>query len=199
MTPFVAPRPLVPLVFGALLFGALFLGWRELLPHGGERLLRAPHTFGYCPAHRRFVAPPPVRVVTRTVYVPVPMPLDPQPRALPPAGSAARRRIERSVELISQQARIVPTIDARGVAGYRLYAIRPQGELLVARGLENGDAIVGLGDLPVVTPDALALALAAIDHGGGPPLHIIRRGQPMVLSWARNAPRKLASAPSSPR
>ena len=110
--------------------------------------------------------PVPVPLATRAdaaapVPVPVPAPLPPPAPmvvVVPAVASGTRvvdvRRadLERTLA-VAQSARVVPTLRDGKLIGVKLYAIRP-GSPLAAIGLENGDTLRAINDIPLTTPDA---------------------------------------------
>ena len=74
-------------------------------------------------------------------------------------------------------ARIVPTLRHGSLVGVKLYAIRP-GSPLTAIGIENGDTLRAINDVPIASPDAV---LEVVGGFGREPDHydldIERRGQ----------------------
>ena len=86
-----------------------------------------------------------------------------------------RADLERTLT-VARAARVVPTLRDGQFIGVKLYAIRP-GSPLAAIGLENGDTVRAINDVPLTTPD-LALEVYRThrdpDHYD---LDIERRGQ----------------------
>jgi type II secretory pathway component PulC len=66
------------------------------------------------------------------------------------------------------------------VTGFRLYGVR-RGGVLSAIGLENGDVLHAVGDLPLTSPTAALEALPALRRAGHLTLQLTRRGQPRTI------------------
>jgi len=105
----------------------------------------------------------------------------PPPVLAPPAPYTTRVVDVRRADLdamasVAGSARVVPTLTDGVPAGIKLYAIRP-GSLLATIGLENGDTVRAINDVPVTSPDAaleVYRPLRAPDHFD---LDVLRRGE----------------------
>jgi general secretion pathway protein C len=91
-----------------------------------------------------------------------------------------RADLERALQGPAHGARIVPAVHQGALSGVKLYAIRP-GSPLASIGLQNGDTVRAINDVPVTTADA-AFALyqrrREIDHVD---LDLERRGERMRI------------------
>jgi general secretion pathway protein C len=91
-----------------------------------------------------------------------------------------RADLERALQEPAHDARIVPAVHHGAFSGVKLYAIRP-GSPLATIGLQNGDTVHAINDVPVTSADA-ALALyqrrRALDHVD---LDLERRGERMRI------------------
>ncbi|MFO0598254.1 MAG: hypothetical protein U0228_23320 [Myxococcaceae bacterium] len=93
-------------------------------------------------------------------------PCDVAARALK-AGADGEHRIGRADFALDwpscapQQARVVPAMEEGVVAGFKLFAIRPD-SLWAAAGFYNGDVLLNVNGLPLTEPDHATQALAAL-------------------------------------
>jgi len=77
---------------------------------------------------------------------------------------------------VASSARIVPTLNDGVPAGIKLYAIRP-GSLLATIGLENGDTLRAINDVPLTSPDAALEVYRPLHQPDHFDLDVLRRGE----------------------
>ena len=103
--------------------------------------------------------PPPSAPVT-AVAAPQPVPPPPAPMVVVVPSTASSTRVvdvrRADLEQAMRQPRLGrmgPTLTDGKPAGVKVYAIRP-GSALAAIGLENGDTLRAINDVPMMSPDA---------------------------------------------
>jgi type II secretory pathway component PulC len=77
-------------------------------------------------------------------------------------------------------ARIVPALHRGRLAGVKLYAIRP-GSPLTAIGIQNGDTLRAINDVPITSADSVLEVYRAQREPDHYDLDIDRRGEPMRI------------------
>ncbi len=81
----------------------------------------------------------------------------------------------------ARQVRIVPLLTNGVPSGFKLYAIRP-GSLASMIGLENGDTVIALNDMPVVRASShITSSLEKLTKPGLLDIELKRRGQPLRI------------------
>jgi general secretion pathway protein C len=78
------------------------------------------------------------------------------------------------------RSRVQPVEEGGAVVGFRLYGVR-RGSLPTAIGLENGDLIHAVNDLPMTSPAGALEALQALREAPHLRVQLTRRGQPKTL------------------
>ena len=91
-----------------------------------------------------------------------------------PAGSSSAFPLD----ALLLQARAAPAYQERKLRGVKLFSIRP-GAPISDLGLQNGDVVLGVGDIQLGDLDDLVGALAALD--GTTTIHVERRGMPLDI------------------
>jgi general secretion pathway protein C len=83
---------------------------------------------------------------------------------------------------MSRSARIVPEQRDGKLSGFRLYSIRPEGPF-AKLGLQNGDLLVSVNGLPIMTPERALEIYARLKNADHIALAIERDGQPITLEY----------------
>ena len=115
-------------------------------------------------------------------------PLDLSPWAALPAGEPVRvHRDELQASQASYEmargARVVPAFERGRSVGFKLFSIR-DGSLFKRIGMENGDVVVAINDLPMDTPDRALALLETLRTATSLKVSLRRRGKPMRLDLA---------------
>jgi hypothetical protein len=154
MTPFAAPKPLVPLFLGLTSVAAALFLWRIYGPDPAAELrgprLRAAHTVA-------IVAPPPPR---------------------DPCGFARTSVWRADID----EYRMVPALRRGALVGYRVDALRPGGAL-ARRGVENGDVIARIDGMPLDSPEHARQLLYWVGKGCRARIDVERRGAPLQVVY----------------
>jgi hypothetical protein len=79
-------------------------------------------------------------------------------------------------------ARFVPSFRCGGMAGIRLYALRP-GSLLARLGLRNGDRVERVNGIALSSPDTALRLYSSIRNARHVELEVERNGRPVLLTY----------------
>ena len=78
---------------------------------------------------------------------------------------------------------MVPAFERGRSVGFKLFSIR-DGSLFKRIGMENGDVVVAINDLPMDTPDRALALLETLRTATSLKVSLRRRGKPMRLDLA---------------
>jgi type II secretory pathway component PulC len=90
--------------------------------------------------------------------------------------------LEKDLNGLARQARIVPYMEEGRVTGFKLFGIR-RASLPYALGLRNGDVVRTLGGMPLDSPDNALAAYAALRDASRTEVELTRRGKPVTFTY----------------
>lgn len=90
-----------------------------------------------------------------------------------------RAALENTTEL-AQSMRVVPAFEQGVTIGFKIFSVR-QGSLFAQLGVENGDIVVALNDLPIATPEQALAVADQLRTSKTAKISIRRRGEPVRI------------------